>query len=91
LPREIPWHKGLLKKLQKSAKNPMNEIWSLDERHFQQHGSRCVMWVPPELNPIERVMKYYVNYAVLFKSSCIIINFNIVSLKFGIVRIVNNL
>ena len=26
----------------------MNEIWSLDECHFQQHGSRCVMWVPPE-------------------------------------------
>ena len=26
----------------------MNEIWSLDECHFQQHGSRCIMWVPPE-------------------------------------------
>jgi len=26
----------------------MNEIWSLDECHFQQHGSRCTMWVPPE-------------------------------------------
>jgi transposase len=26
----------------------MNEIWSLDECHFQQHGSRCAMWVPPE-------------------------------------------
>lgn len=24
------------------------EIWSLDECHFQQHGSRCTMWVPPE-------------------------------------------
>jgi len=23
-------------------------MWSLDECHFQQHGSRCVMWVPPE-------------------------------------------
>lgn len=26
----------------------MNEIWSIDECHFQQHGSRCTMWVPPE-------------------------------------------
>lgn len=26
----------------------MNEIWSLDECHFQQHGSRCSMWIPPE-------------------------------------------
>lgn len=22
------------------------EIWSVDECHFQQHGSRCVMWIP---------------------------------------------
>lgn len=26
----------------------MNEIWSIDECHFQQHGTRCIMWVPPE-------------------------------------------
>ena len=24
------------------------DIWSVDECHFQQHGSRCVMWIPPE-------------------------------------------
>lgn len=24
------------------------EIWSLDECHLQQHGSRYTMWVPPE-------------------------------------------
>ncbi len=24
------------------------DLWSLDECHFQQHGTRCVMWVPPE-------------------------------------------
>jgi transposase len=24
------------------------EIWSLDECHFVQHGTRCRMWVPPE-------------------------------------------
>jgi len=23
-------------------------LWSLDECHFQQHGSRVAMWVPPE-------------------------------------------
>ena len=23
--------------------------WALDEVHFQQHGSRCRMWVPPEI------------------------------------------
>jgi transposase len=23
-------------------------LWFEDECHFQQHGSRCVMWVPPE-------------------------------------------
>lgn len=25
------------------------EIWSLDECHFQQHGTRCAMWIPPEV------------------------------------------
>jgi hypothetical protein len=24
------------------------DLWSLDECHFPQHGTRCVMWVPPE-------------------------------------------
>lgn len=24
------------------------DVWALDEVHFQQHGSRCRMWVPPE-------------------------------------------
>jgi transposase len=23
-------------------------VWALDEVHFQQHGTRCRMWVPPE-------------------------------------------
>lgn len=30
------------------AKRDDMEIWFEDECHFQQHGSRCVMWVPPE-------------------------------------------
>ena len=25
------------------------DLWSMDEVHFQQYGSRCRMWVPPEL------------------------------------------
>ncbi len=24
------------------------DLWAIDEVHFQQHGSRCVMWVAPE-------------------------------------------
>lgn len=24
------------------------DLWFEDECHFQQHGSRCLMWVPPE-------------------------------------------
>lgn len=24
------------------------DLWSTDEVHFQQHGSRCRMWIPPE-------------------------------------------
>ncbi|MCE5310978.1 MAG: hypothetical protein LLG20_25325 [Acidobacteriales bacterium] len=29
------------------------ELWALDEVHFQQHGSRCRMWIPPEvLDPV---------------------------------------
>jgi len=28
--------------------DPGVDLWALDEVHFQQHGSRCRMWVPPE-------------------------------------------
>jgi transposase len=24
------------------------DLWAIDEVHFQQHGSRCQMWIPPE-------------------------------------------
>jgi hypothetical protein len=30
------------------AKRDNLDIWFEDECHFQQHGSRCTMWVPPE-------------------------------------------
>ncbi len=26
------------------------ELWAMDEVKFQQHGSRCQMWVPPEVS-----------------------------------------
>lgn len=36
-------------------KNQRNDIWFEDECHFQQHGTRCRMWIPPEENdPIVR-------------------------------------
>ena len=31
------------------------DLWATDEVHFQQHGSRCQMWIPPETkDPILR-------------------------------------
>jgi hypothetical protein len=30
------------------AQNAEVDLWYEDECHFQQHGSRCAMWVPPE-------------------------------------------
>ena len=33
------------------------DLWALDEVHFQQHGSRCRMWVPPEI--IDPVLLHY--------------------------------
>ena len=28
--------------------NESIDVWSTDEVHFQQYGSRCRMWIPPE-------------------------------------------
>jgi transposase len=28
--------------------NPEIDLWATDEVHFQQHGSRCRMWIAPE-------------------------------------------
>ena len=39
---------SLLKKLHRLAQRSDIDLWSLDESHFQQHGSRIAMWVPPE-------------------------------------------
>lgn len=37
-----------LKKLRQVSKDDKNDIWFEDECHFQQHGTRCRMWIPPE-------------------------------------------
>src|SRR5687767_11498924 len=38
-----------IKKLRALARNPNVDLWAMDEVHFQQHGSRCRMWIPPEV------------------------------------------
>lgn len=30
------------------VKNPNIDLWFEDECRFQQHGTRCAMWIPPE-------------------------------------------
>jgi transposase len=30
-------------------RNHRIDLWATDEVHFQQHGSRCRMWIPPEI------------------------------------------
>lgn len=42
-----------LKKLTEKYQSGKYEIWSTDECHFHQHGSRCRMWIPIEnKNPV---------------------------------------
>ena len=36
------------KKLQALMADPTVDLWASDEVHFQQYGSRCRMWIPPE-------------------------------------------
>lgn len=38
----------LYKKLQALVREQTVDLWATDEVQFQQHGSRCRMWVPPE-------------------------------------------
>lgn len=38
-----------IKKLLVWARDPTIDLWSMDEVHFQQHGTRCRLWVPPEV------------------------------------------
>jgi len=39
---------GNIKKLRRLAARKNIDLWFEDECHFQQHGSRCTMWIPPE-------------------------------------------
>jgi len=34
------------------------DLWALDEVHFQQQGSRCRMWVPPEQPTLRRLSSF---------------------------------
>ena len=45
----IPLKRRNLKKILKLIKDDKYDIWSIDEVHFQQYGSRCRMWIPPEV------------------------------------------
>jgi transposase len=46
---QILFCKERIKKLRALAACGDVDIWALDEVHFQQHGSRCRMWIPPEI------------------------------------------
>jgi transposase len=54
------------KKLRRIMANPKIDLWATDEVHFQQYGSRCLMWVPPEKkdpvllhHPTRRSVSYF--------------------------------
>jgi len=42
-PKPIRCASAPLKKLLRLAANPRVDLWSQDECHFQQHGTRCRM------------------------------------------------
>ena len=46
--RRIQLARKRIKKLQTLMLDKTVDLWALDEVHFQQQGSRCRMWVPPE-------------------------------------------
>ena len=48
LAKAIRHGKKRQKKHRKLMKDPSVDLWALDEVHFQQQGSRCRMWIPPE-------------------------------------------
>jgi transposase len=43
-----PRSSGHIKKLRRLVEAGV-DLWAIDEVHFQQHGSRCRMWIPPEV------------------------------------------
>lgn len=46
--KPTPGYGKPLKKILELARDKNVDLWALDEVHFQQHGSRCRMWIPPE-------------------------------------------
>jgi hypothetical protein len=48
-PRPIPQFKKHIKISQDLRHDDSVDLWATDEVHFQQHGSRCRMWTPPEI------------------------------------------
>ena len=44
-----PIAQAVHKKLAALNVGPSVDLWAMDEVHFQQHGSRRRMWVPPEV------------------------------------------
>src|SRR5665811_1038037 len=48
LPKPILNGRRRIKKLQTLMQDETVDLWATDEVHFQQHGSRCQMWIPPE-------------------------------------------
>jgi hypothetical protein len=49
LRRLIQFFSRNIKKLIRLAKRNNIDQWFEDECHFQQHGSRCVMWIPSDV------------------------------------------
>jgi transposase len=53
LPNPIRKRNADIKKLRRLAVRNEIDLWFEDECHFQQHGSRCTMWIPPEnIDPV---------------------------------------
>lgn len=46
---QTPRSRGNIKKLRELANSEDVDLWAIDEVHFQLHGSRCRMWIPPEI------------------------------------------
>ena len=62
----IPSSNVRIKKLRVLARRDDVDLWAIDEVHFQQHGSRCRMWIPPEVkdpvllhHPTRKSVKYF--------------------------------
>jgi len=48
LPKQTPNGRRRIKRIHALMADEAVDLWAADEVHFQQHGSRCQMWIPPE-------------------------------------------